>query len=236
MSVLALLRMAVVAACFLLFSASTLPAQSISGRVILDSTGTPASGTVVVLISDSARVLAQTHADAQGVFAIASEQPGSFRLGFFLGARDAMVSPPFALDTGAYVEREFRVPAGVAALGDIALEKDVTKTVLLRPKNPSPAYPDAFARQAVRGIVRLLFVVNEKGDPEMSTVQVIGASNEAFVEPVLKALRKSHYWPAEKDGRRVAQLTQLTVDFGCMSDPSRGEINVRSLYPACTTP
>lgn len=220
----------------MVFAASALPAQAISGRVILDSTRTPASGTIVVLISDSARVIAQTHADEQGVFAITSEKPGNYRLAFFLGAHDAMVSAPFVLDTGAYVEREFRLPAGVAALGDIALENDVTKTVLLRPKNPAPTYPDAFARQAVRGIVRLLFVVNEKGDPEMSTVQVIGASNEAFVEPVLKVLRKFRFWPAEKDGRPVAQLTRLTVDFGCMSDPSRGEINVRSLYPACTRP
>jgi hypothetical protein len=86
----------------------------------------------------------------------------------------------------------------------------------------------------MRGIVRVLFVVNEKGDPQMHTAQVIGASDPVFVEPVLRALKRSRFWPAERDGHTVAQLAQLTFDFGCPGDPEVGDVIVRTLYPgAC---
>ena len=216
-----------------LLAAQSLSAQAISGRVILDSTATPASRTVVVLISDSARVVAQTHADEQGVFAINSDRPGTYRLGFFFGTRNAQVSPAFTLDSGAYVEREYRIPAGIAALWDVWLPGEVTKPAIVRPAQPVPRYPGAKEAQAIRGIVRLLVVVNEKGEPEMQTVQVIGASDDDFIEPVLKALERSRFYPAVRDGRPVAQLVQRTVDFGCMGDPERGDIIIRIFSARC---
>jgi TonB family protein len=210
-----------------------LTGQSISGRVVLDSTGTPAARAVVVMIGDSARIVAQTHADSSGVFAIITERPGAYRLGFFLGGKDALLSPSFVLDSGAYLEREYRLPGGPVALSEIWLPGEVTKTTITRPRNPMPTYPDGQARRGIRGIVRVLFVVNEKGDPEMQTAQVIGASDPAFVEPVLRTLKRSHFWPAERDGRTVAQLTQLTFDFGCPGDPELGNIIIRTYQGAC---
>ena len=221
------------AACLLL--PHCLTGQAISGRIVLDSTGTPASRAVVVLIGDGARIVAQTHADSGGIFGINTERPGAYRLGFFLGGRDALMSPSFVLDTGAYLEREYRLPASAAVAGEIWLPGEVTKTVLSRPGQPMPEYPDAFGRLGRRGMVRLLFVVNEKGDPEMQTVQVIGATDEAFIAPVLRALKRSRFWPAVRDGHPVAQLTQRTFDFGCMGDPDSGDVIIRTLYPgACS--
>jgi hypothetical protein len=49
----------------------------------------------------------------------------------------------------------------------------------------------------------------------------------------LRTLKRSYFWPAERDGRAVAQLTQLTFDFGCPGDPDLGNIIIRSLYPGC---
>lgn len=216
-----------------LFVPSCVTAQAISGRLVLDSSGTPASRAVVVLISDSARVVAETHADEQGIFGLRSEQPGSYRLGFFLGSHNALVSPAFALDTGAYLEREFRVPASIAAMWDIWLPSEVTKEAMAKPRQPAPAYPTARALQGARGTVRVLFVVNEKGAPEMETVQVIGASDEAFIEPVLQTLKRSRFNAAERNGRAVAQLVQRTYDFGCLGDADRGDVVVRALTDGC---
>ena len=211
-----------------------LTGQAISGRIVLDSSGAPAARAVVLLIGDGARIVAQTHADSGGVFGITTERPGAYQLGFFLGGKDALLSPSFVLDTGTYLEREYRLPGGPAALSEIWLPGEVTKTTISRPRNPTPTYPDREARRGIRGIVRVLLVVNEKGDPEMRSAQVIGASDTAFVEPVLRTLKRSHFWPAERDGHTVAQLTHLTFDFGCPGDPEVGNVIVRTLYPgAC---
>ena len=207
-----------------------LTAQAISGRLVLDSSGAPAARAVVVLISDSAQLVARTHADAKGIFGITTERPGIYRLGFFLGTRSALVSPPFALDTGAYLEREYRLPAGTGALEEITLAEETTKPVLVRPGQTMPEYPDGFARRGKPGIVRVLFVVNDAGDPQMETVQVIGASDEAFVAPVLRSLKHSRFWPAKQADRPVAQLMERTYDFGCPRDPPRGDVIIRTLY------
>lgn len=221
------------AALFLL--SHRLTAQAISGRVVLDSSGVPASRVVVVLIGDSARIAAQTHADSTGVFGVNTERAGAYRLAFFLGGQNALLSPSFVLDSGAYLEREYRVPASTTALSEVWLPGEVTKVTITRPRNQMPTYPDGQARRGGRGIVRVLFVVNDKGDPEMQTAQVIGATDQVFVESVLRSLRHFHFHPAERDGRAVAQLTQMTFDFGCPGDPERGNIIIRSLYAGCTT-
>lgn len=78
---------------------------------------------------------------------------------------------------------------------------------------PEIVYPDSLWRERAQGNVTLEFVVNERGRLDWSTLKVVAESHPYFTRAVMEALAASRWEPARKDGRRVAQLVILPVEF-----------------------
>jgi len=55
----------------------------------------------------------------------------------------------------------------------------------------------------------------------MGTYQTIATDDPSFADAVRSAVSGSRYYPAERDGTKVAQLSEAIVDFGFGADPPR---------------
>jgi len=53
----------------------------------------------------------------------------------------------------------------------------------------------------------------------MGTYQTIATDDPSFADAVRNAVSGSRYYPAERDGTKVAQLYEAIVDFGFGADP-----------------
>lgn len=105
----------------------------------------------------------------------------------------------------------------------------MSRAALPQPRQNAPRYPDALRARGVSGIVRALVVVDSTGRPDMSTFRVLEADNAAFAAAVRAVLGDWQYFPAELDGRPVAQVTQVNADFGVGEAPRRlrpGELGI----------
>jgi hypothetical protein len=119
------------------------------------------------------------------------------------------------------IERTFAVPDFPKAVLDAYLEDDVSRPVAIMPDQPRPRYPDRMRVQGRRGVVRAMFVVEPDGQPNMGTYQTIATDDPSFADAVRSAVSGSRYYPAERDGTKVAQLYEAIVDFGFGADPPR---------------
>lgn len=97
--------------------------------------------------------------------------------------------------------------------GQAYFEFQVEKPVALRPGNPHPAYPESMRTSAKDGKVTAQFVVDTTGKVDMSTFEVLAATNDAFSKSVKDILPDLRFFPAEVDGRRVKQLVQQDFRF-----------------------
>ena len=211
--------------------------QGLAGRVVLGPWRQPAAHAVVVLADDSARVVAAAQTDSAGMFALAGGRPGAYRLLFFRAGGPSAVTPPLQLDTvAAYAELLVQIP-GDSSGGRRPLYRatDVDRTAVPKPREkvPLPRYPREQARRGIRGLVRVLFIVDERGYPETASFRVVGATHEAFIDPVRDAVFDMRLRPAERAGRPVPQLVELTFDFGCPVAPPAGDVMIRSRLAAC---
>ena len=215
---------------------SALDAQVLAGIVRLAPSGAPAAHTIVVAVGDSSRIVAARQADSTGVFALELGRPGNYRLLFIRSGNESVSTPGFALDSTPYVEREFQIPGDSIDRGPVLLASQVDTPARAKMERGTPQYPDHLGRNAIRGSVRAMFIVDAKGDVEEKSVVVVGTTNEAFITPMMRAVRTSHYAPARKSGRPVRQLVVRTAHFGCPGDPYPGVTDdwvIQSMYPAC---
>lgn len=84
--------------------------------------------------------------------------------------------------------------------------------------NPQPEYPPDMKQQNVRGFVRVQFMVNEDGQPDESTLQVLQTSGNSFTTAVRDVLSSLRYKPASVQGKKVRQLTEQTFTFGFVNN------------------
>jgi periplasmic protein TonB len=89
----------------------------------------------------------------------------------------------------------------------------VEKQVALKPGNPPPLYPPALRNTGVEGRVIAMFVVNEMGQAEDSTVRFVSSDNRLFDDAVRTALRRMRFVPAQIGGKKVRQLVQMPFVF-----------------------
>lgn len=75
----------------------------------------------------------------------------------------------------------------------------------------APEYPGALKRSGVSGIVTLNCLIDEKGD--VQDVSLEKASDEAFIQPAIEAVKKWKFKPAKKDGVAVAIKVSIPVRF-----------------------
>jgi TonB family protein len=210
-------------------TAAPLSAQTLAGRVVALPARVPVEGATAALVDDSARVLTRVRTDAEGVFALQAPAPGQYRLVLLLASGASFLAPHFELGPGEYVEREFSVPGLPQTLGEVFFPAEVDRPATPRPGNPMPRYPERLRARSVRGLVSILVVIDTTGRPEVATLQLLAADDEAFAQAVRKALPTWQYEPATRGGRPVRQVMQHTVDFGFGAEPERGDIVIRAI-------
>jgi len=82
------------------------------------------------------------------------------------------------------------------------------------PKKVSePNYPRKLKSAAIEGDVEVVFVVNEKGKVEDSTIAITSSTNEAFNESVVQYIRKLRFNPAIHKGQQVRQKLKQAFEF-----------------------
>lgn len=123
-------------------------------------------------------------------------------------SRPTQPRAPRPPQTGRDAERaaeETRRRAFTAGQVDIAAEMTTAE--------PEVIYPDSLWRSNASGSATLEFVVDERGRIDWATLRVVSATHEAFARAVEQALVAIRWYPAERQGRPVAQLVVLPVRF-----------------------
>jgi len=77
----------------------------------------------------------------------------------------------------------------------------------------TPRYPAALRARALQGEVVVRFVVDSAGRVAPGTLEVVRATHDLFADAVRAALARTRYVPAERAGRRVAQLVEQRFTF-----------------------
>lgn len=103
---------------------------------------------------------------------------------------------------------------GFAAAGDTPFRADqVEQQVSVVSGSAPPRYPEVLRNSGVEGQVTALFIVDEQGRAEESSVRFLRSDNRLFEEAVRVALRRMRFNPALAGGRKVRQLVQMPFVF-----------------------
>jgi protein TonB len=102
---------------------------------------------------------------------------------------------------------------GNAANGQAYFEFQVEKPVSARPGNPHAQYPDDLRARARGGEVTCQFVVDTAGKVDMTTFEVVKASEASYAAAVKRVLPQMRYFPAEEGGHKVRQLVEQDFRF-----------------------
>lgn len=102
---------------------------------------------------------------------------------------------PSPLPTAAYTAEEVEIPASIAD------------------NSPVPRFPSALRGIGIEGFARFRFVVDTAGRVEMSTVEAVSASHEAFAFAVRSTLPRMRFRPGRVAGRAVRQLVEIPFAF-----------------------
>lgn len=118
-----------------------------------------------------------------------------------------------ALTTSAAVFAQNASLASTKSPEQPYFEFQVEKPVSPKPGNPHPRLPSDARARASGGIVTAQFVVDTTGKVDMSTFQIVSASNDAFTPAVREVLPTMRYYPAEIAGKKVPQLVEQPFRF-----------------------
>ena len=89
---------------------------------------------------------------------------------------------------------------------DVAARPDTTEPVIA-------IYPDSLKRAKVGGLATMEFVVDTAGQIEAETIGTVTTTHPLFASAAREAIGRSAFIPAQRQGRLVRQLVQLTVEF-----------------------
>jgi protein TonB len=99
-------------------------------------------------------------------------------------------------------------------LGDsIHLEIDVDSAVQRYAWSAAPEYPLELLRQEIQGNAFVIYVVDTTGAADSSSLQVVKATHQEFVDAVRQALPRMRFRPAVLAGQKVRQLVQQNFAF-----------------------
>ena len=132
--------------------------------------------------------------------------------------------PPISLDQ---LDMALNPGTGVAAGGDFALPSfDVSQTDLggmdifelgdvdSAPKPRSKiafSYPSSAKRKGIKGVVKIEYIVNEKGTVE--NITIIEAPHRLLADATRDVIRKARFDPATKDGRPVKVRMRAAIPY-----------------------
>ncbi|HET7535230.1 MAG TPA: energy transducer TonB [Candidatus Didemnitutus sp.] len=75
----------------------------------------------------------------------------------------------------------------------------------------APKYPADMRRDGTSGVVTVSCLIDEKGNVQEPKVEK--ASNDAFSQPALDAVRKWKFKPAKKAGEAIALRVSIPIQF-----------------------
>jgi protein TonB len=126
---------------------------------------------------------------------------------------DATTSPNDFAVKGTASDSPVLAPGGIGGNGEPFRADQVEKQVALKGGNAPPGYPAVLRDSGIEGKVVAMFVVDERGRVEDSTVKFVSADNSLFQEAVRVALERMRFIPAEVGGKTVRQLVQMPFVF-----------------------
>jgi protein TonB len=116
------------------------------------------------------------------------------QVGGVVGGQGEEVPDPGGTYTAAVVDRA----AELSNRGDL-------------PRLMRRLYPSVLQDARIEGRVVVQFVVDTNGRADMSTVKIISATHDGFIEPTRKAIREFRFRPARMGDVKVRMLTQLPI-------------------------
>jgi TonB family protein len=184
-------------------------AQSIMGRVVDTASGLPLrSAAVGVQVPGDSVVKTLTAKD--GVFALRLPAPGTYVVRVQASLARPVLSDSIVVAADSTVQREFRVPMPP---DPVFYDFQVDKPVAQVPGRGGPRYPDELKREGVEGKVFVRFVVDTMGHAVTETFRVLRQTHAEFATAVRRALPQLRFVPAERQGRKVAQLVEQPFEF-----------------------
>lgn len=117
-------------------------------------------------------------------------------------------------DSGA-AERVLDAISGQAASGRglPSLQLPVERPAVALNSNPRPEYPESLRLAHVEGDVRMQFLVDTTGAPDLRSARVLRSTNELFTNAVRSVLPRLRFLPAESGGNKVAVVAEQTFSF-----------------------
>lgn len=189
-------------------------AQAEAGVVADETTHTPLVRVRVALFTQTnARwhYVDSTLTDGRGLFQIALPSPGVYQLHF--GRSPGLSTGP--VDTVAQdsmIQHEYAVPltrlASLRAFAESEVDEPATAV-----EHRTPKYPETLRNTGFNGTVQLRFVIGTNGRVELSTINVLRATDPAFVQSVRDFLATAYYRPARIGGVRVPQVADQEFNF-----------------------
>jgi TonB family protein len=90
---------------------------------------------------------------------------------------------------------------------------EVERQAVPRPGQAAARYPRAAVRQREEGVVLVQVVVDTTGRTDMSRFKILRSSDSVFSNAVREAMVTQRFFPAERNGRLVAELIQQPFAF-----------------------
>lgn len=204
-------------------------AQTVGGEIVGLQSGKPVHGANVALVDDSAKIVSSAVADtANGMFYVDAPHAGHYRVVLFVPG-GSFVSPAMQLDSGQTLERKFSVPEIPGDFRGAYFAQDVTTPAQLVRFRPPPVYPEAERATNTSGYVIAMFVVDDHGQPDPKTLQVVNDAGYDFAQAVRGSIANAIYMPATKDGVSVRQVVQLSIAFGAKDKAPNADVMVTAL-------
>jgi TonB family protein len=200
-------------------------AQTVQGILLGEKSRRPIGHARVALVDSLGRFAAETITDTSlaGAFYLTAPKPGRYGLRIVVGHGGGVShSPFFSLDSNQVIEKTFVAPEWPRAVLEAYLPENVTKpAAFTRSGTRPPRFPDRMRSVGRDGLVRVRFVVDGDGSPDMSTFEVIESDDRRFAQSVREAVAQSRFQPAERDGTTVPQVFDFAVDFGFGDAPPK---------------
>jgi TonB family protein len=89
----------------------------------------------------------------------------------------------------------------------------VDRPATWRQEDLRPLFPTSMARAQVSGVVRVDFVINQRGAVDTASITVLSATHDDFVTQVRIALQRLQAAPAQRKSKVVRQLVTHQFEF-----------------------
>jgi hypothetical protein len=111
--------------------------------------------------------------------------------------------------------------ARLSAIDSGAFESGMVAPLGVRPDSldpwpiavPAPRYPYRLSMAGIDGLVQVRYVIGADGRAAMGTIEVLWASAEEFIPPVMEALSRGRFRPARLGGKPVPARVYQDVRF-----------------------